>query len=185
VGIAPEHVLAEALPQQKLKMVQALQQHGRRVAFIGDGVNDIAAMLQADVAISLGSATDSAQESADIVLMHNNLQDLLTAREIADHALHLLHQNKVLVVSTNASAILYGTMAVLNPIAAVALNNGTALAAALNSLRPAQKSSLARPAQNGNALPTHPKMAQKKLASGVAVLAGTVSPKASTPPLDY
>jgi Cu2+-exporting ATPase len=137
VGIAREQVMAEALPRQKLKLVQLLQQHGHRVAFVGDGVNDTAAMLQADVAISLGSATDIAQESAGIVLVNNRLQDLLAAMDIAAHAIRLLEQNKAIVVGTNASGILYALLTAMNPITAVAVNNGSALVAALNSLRPA------------------------------------------------
>ena len=136
LGIVPEHVHAEVLPQRKVDVVQALQAHGRRVAVVGDGVNDVAAMAHADVSIALGSATDLARETADIVLMHDDLRDLLLAIEIAEQSVTVIRQNRALVVVPNVGAIAYGALFVLNPVAGVVINNGSALAAALNSLRP-------------------------------------------------
>lgn len=136
LGIASHHVYAEMLPHQKVELVEALRRRGHTVAVVGDGINDAAAMAHADVAIALGGATDLAQESADIVLLNNDLRDLLTATEIAQHAMGIIEQNKWIVVAPNLAAIAYGMLTVLNPVAGVVINNGTALAAALNSLRP-------------------------------------------------
>lgn len=134
--MVPEHVYGELLPQQKVALVQALRASGRTVAVVGDGINDAAAMAHADLSIALGGGTDLACATADIVLLHNDLNDLLTAMEIAHHAMSVIQQNKWIVVAPNVAAIAYGVLAVLNPIAGVVINNGTALVAALNSLRP-------------------------------------------------
>lgn len=139
LAVAPDHVHAEMLPQQKVALVQALQARGHKVAVVGDGINDAAAMAHADVAIALGSATDLAQESADVVLTNNDLSDLVTAMEIAQHTLGVIEQNKWIVVAPNVAAIVYSVVNVLNPIAGVVINNGTAVVAALNSLRPIRR----------------------------------------------
>lgn len=136
VGINSKHVYAEMLPQQKLALVKSLQDQGRRVAFIGDGINDAAAMAHADVSITLNSATDLALETAGIVLTQNKLTDLLITLELSRHAMHIIGQNKALVIVPNVGGILYATLTVMNPIAGVVINNGSAAAAALNSLRP-------------------------------------------------
>ena len=134
--IAPDQVYAEALPQQKVEILQRLQADGRTVAVIGDGMNDAAAMTHADVSIALGSAGDLARATADIVLLNDDLHDLLLAIEIAEQTMRMVEQNTALVVTPNIAAIAYGAVAVLNPIAGVLINNGVAMIAALNSLRP-------------------------------------------------
>ena len=134
--IIPEHVYAEALPQQKVEIVQALRASGRTVAVVGAGINDVAAMAHADVSIALGSATDLARATADIVLLNDDLCDLVFAIEVAQESMRVIEQNKTIVVAPNVAAIAYGALAVLNPIAGVVINNGVALVAALNSLRP-------------------------------------------------
>lgn len=136
LGISPRRVSAEALPQQKLERVQELQALGRKVAVVGDGINDAAAMAHADVSIALRSATDLARETADIVLLNDDLRDLITAIEIAQHAMGIIEQNQAIVVAPNIAGIAYGMLAILNPVAGVVINNGSALVAALNSLRP-------------------------------------------------
>jgi cation transport ATPase len=122
-------------PQQKLAAVQTLQAEGRRVAVLGAGMDDAAAMAQADVAIALGSAGLLARESADILLL-NGLADLATAVELARHTTRLLRQDMAMVAAVNVGAIGYGALAVLPPAAPMLINNGTWVLASLNSLRP-------------------------------------------------
>ena len=115
LGIQPQHALAGLSPQQKLEAVQALQAAGRTVAVIGDGIDDVAAMTHADVAIALGSAGVLARESADILLLNDRLADLLPAVELARHTLRLLRQNMAQVTAANVGAIGYGALAVTAP----------------------------------------------------------------------
>lgn len=136
LGIDSRRVHAEALPQQKVERVLGLQAAGRKVAVVGDGINDAVAMAHADVSIALGSATDLARETADIVLLNDDLRDLVAAVEIARQAMRIIEQNQVLAVAPNVGTIAYGMLAVLNPMTALLINNGTAVVAALNSLRP-------------------------------------------------
>lgn len=134
--IPRRHIHAEVLPQQKVERIQEFQAVGRRVAFVGDGINDAAAMAHADVSIALASAADLVRETADIVLLNNDLRDIVTAIEISRHAMQIIAQNQVLVVSPNVATIVYGVAAVLNPLVGVVVNNGLAMVAGLNSLRP-------------------------------------------------
>lgn len=78
-----ENIVAEVMPADKEKEVAKIQEEGKRVAFVGDGINDSPAMVRADVGIAIGSGTDIAIESADIVLMKDNLQDAVTAIELS------------------------------------------------------------------------------------------------------
>lgn len=150
LAVAPEHVYAELLPHQKVELVNALRARGHKVAVVGDGINDAAAMAHADVAVTLGSATDLAQESADIVLLNNDLRDLVAATQLAHHTMDIVEQNKWIVVAPNVAAIVYGTLMVLNPIAGVVINNGTAMVAALNSLRPMRPANGAQQIEHRN-----------------------------------
>ncbi len=136
VGISARQVYAGVLPEQKAELVRELQKRGRKVAVVGDGINDAAALAHADVSISLGSATDLARATADVVLLNNDLRDLLAAIELGRQTVRILKQNQALVVVPNIGAIAYGLLAVMSPTVGVVINNGTALAAALNSLRP-------------------------------------------------
>ncbi len=135
LGIQQEHTFAGLSPQQKLEAVQALQAEGRKVAVIGDGIADVAAMTHADVAIALNSAGVLARESADIILLNDRLSDLMVAVGLARHTLHLLRQDMGLVTATNIGAIGYGALAVLPPAAPMLINNGSWVLASLNSMR--------------------------------------------------
>ncbi len=91
VGI--DQVIAEVLPDGKADAVKALQKQGKRVAMVGDGINDAPALAQADVGLALGSGADIAAESADIVLVQNRLQDVVTAFELSRATLRNIKQN--------------------------------------------------------------------------------------------
>ena len=80
-------IISEVLPQEKLKVIEDIQKNGEKVAFIGDGINDSPALTQADIGIAIGSGTDIAIESANIVLIKNNLMDVVNAINLSQNVI--------------------------------------------------------------------------------------------------
>jgi Cu2+-exporting ATPase len=136
LGIEPDCVYAEAFPEGKVEVVKALHDSGKTVAFCGDGINDSAALAYADVSISFGGATDIARETADVVLMENDLRGLLLAIQVAKHAMKIVWENTALVVIPNIGAVIAGVFLAIDPVLAIIINNGSAILAELNGLRP-------------------------------------------------
>jgi heavy metal translocating P-type ATPase len=135
LGLQPDEVHAEALPDQKAELVKQLSEQGHKVAFVGDGINDSAALAYADVSISFASGSDLARETADIVLTNDKVSGLITAQDLARRTFALVKQNISIVGVPNLSALVIGTFVPVSPIAAVLLNNGSCLVAAANALR--------------------------------------------------
>lgn len=136
LGIDPNNVYAEAFPERKVEVVKNLHDSGRTVAFCGDGINDSAALAYADVSVSFAGATDIARETADIVLMEDDLRGLLLAIKVAKQSMDIIWQNTMVVAVPNMGALLSGIFFALDPILAVVINNGSAILAELNGLRP-------------------------------------------------
>jgi P-type Cu2+ transporter len=141
LGIAPSHTHAEAFPEQKATVVRQLHEQGKTVAFVGDGINDSPALAYADVSVSFAHGSEIARETADLVLMQNDLHGLLAAIAIARQAKHLIHQNTGIVAIPNLGALIIAVLFGLNPLTATVVNNGSTIVAGVNGLRPILKHS--------------------------------------------
>jgi Cu2+-exporting ATPase len=111
-------VIAEVLPQDKDQVIRQLQQRGEVVAMVGDGINDAPALIRADVGIALGSGTDVSVESADIVLMHNELDKVRLATLLSRRTLRTIKQNIGLSFVYNAIMVPLAMMARVSPLVA-------------------------------------------------------------------
>lgn len=133
LGIPEYH--AGLLPQDKVQWIRTLQQEGRRVTFVGDGINDSPALTAADTGIAMGSGTDVAIESSDVVLIRSDLSSLCKARALARKTQAILTENIAIAVGT-VIALLIGLVAgFVHMSVGMLIHEGSILVVILNAMR--------------------------------------------------
>ena len=131
-----DDVRAELKPEQKVEVVRELSGHGRKVAMIGDGVNDAPSLAAAHIGVAMGArGSDAALEQADVVLMHDRLENFLAAFRLSQRARLIIRQNLVLSLGTVVVLVLFALLGKIPLTIGVVGHEGSTVVVVMNSLR--------------------------------------------------
>jgi P-type Cu+ transporter len=135
IGIAVDDVIAGVLPTEKAEAVKTLQAQGKRVAMVGDGVNDSVALATADIGMAMGTGTDAAIEAGDITLVRGDLRTVPTTLRLSTRTLRTIRVNLFWAFAYNTAAIPLAALGLLNPMIAGAAMAASSVLVVANSLR--------------------------------------------------
>ena len=130
-----DEVRAELLPQDKAKIVKELMESGKKVAFVGDGINDAPALISAHVGISMSRGADIAKATADISLLKDDIMAVFEAKEYANKTMNLINNNFNATVGINSCILAGATFGIFSPIVTAVLHNGTTIGLLFNSIK--------------------------------------------------
>ena len=135
VSIDPSHVVASAMPQDKLAIVEKLKSEGHRVLMIGDGINDAAALTAADLSMAMGTGTDTAISSADITLMRTTFSSVIDALKLSNKTVRIIRTNLGWAFLYNVIGLPIAALGLLTPLYAAGAMALSSLFVVTNSLR--------------------------------------------------
>lgn len=130
-----DDVRAELLPQEKANIVKELMSEGKKVAFVGDGINDAPALISSHVGISMFKGADIAKATADISLLKDDISSVVEAKEYANKTMNLINTNFNATVGINSAILAGATFGLFSPIVTAILHNGTTIGLLFNSIK--------------------------------------------------
>lgn len=130
-----DEIRAELLPTDKAKIVKELMDEGKKVAFVGDGINDAPALISAHIGISMSRGADIAKATADVSLLKDDISAVVEVKELANRTMSLINKNFNATVGINSIILAGATFGLFSPIVTAILHNGTTIGLLFNSIK--------------------------------------------------